>query len=95
MQNKKVFPFFVVARSAGRGLTWLASLSWLESASRLTISWFRQPACQLKSLSRLTVPTDWCLVVKSRRLTALGIPVWRLFTNKMCLVFLPLIAVYW
>ena len=35
------------------GLIWLASLAWLRSASRLSISWFFQPTYRLKSVSWL------------------------------------------
>ena len=42
---------------------------WLGPASRLAISWLRQPACGLMSVNRLTAPTDQLLIVKSCRLT--------------------------
>ena len=60
----------------GRGeLICLALLTWLESASRLAISWVRQPTCRLKPVSWLVgwrpLPI-WLLVVKSCRLTGLS-----------------------
>ena len=52
----------------------LASLAWLKSASRLTVSWLRQPTYRLKSVSRLTAPTGWLLVVISCRLVTINEP---------------------
>ena len=52
------------SESAAGGLSWLASLSRLKSASRLTISWFLEPNCRPKSFSWLPAPTDLFLVVK-------------------------------
>ena len=67
------------------GLVWLASLSLLNSASRLTTSWFRQPTCRLASLTWQTAPTDEFLVVKFWRLTALpGIVWWSVRPRESC-----------
>ena len=46
-----LFLFLGGAPFGREGLIWFASPAWLKSASRLVISWLRQPTCRLKPVS--------------------------------------------